>query len=271
MYGLVRAVRSSIEIEDAMPGFGNTYAGSGNNPVPSLHAFAHAKTVEIIAPQARDRLIDKSSTGLPIIDSMPDRNASDIKINIGCGVSGIEGWHNFDNSLTITLSRIPLLTGLLKLPPWPRDVHRYDVRKGLPFKSASVRYIYSSHTFEHFTYAESLGIAKECFRTLQSGGVIRIAVPDLGSIVRDYLADRDPMASHTLISRLMLNHSLQDFVHPGSNHSQMFDARSLANLLREAGFANPAARTFRESDIPEIDRLELEVRRDESLYVEAGK
>ena len=76
---------------------------------------------------------------------------------------------------------------------------------------------------------------------------------------------------HTLISRLMLNHSLQDFVHPGSNHSQMFDERSLANLLREAGFANPAVKSFRKSGIAEIDRLELEVRRDESLYVEAVK
>lgn len=214
---------------------------------------------------------EKSSTSLTIIDSMPDTNASDIKINIGCGVSGIEGWHNFDNSLTITLSRIPLLTRLLKLPSWPHDVRRYDVRKRLPFKSGGVRYIYSSHTFEHFTYAESLGIAKECFRTLQAGGVIRIAVPDLGLIVRNYLADRDPMASHTLISRLMLNHTLQDFVHPGSNHSQMFDGRSLSNLLREAGFASPVVRIFRESEIPEIDRLELEVRRDESLYVEARK
>jgi hypothetical protein len=51
----------------------------------------------------------------------------------------------------------------------------------------------------------------------------------------------------------------------------MFDERSLSNLLREAGFASPGAKSFRESGIPEIDRLELEVRRDESLYVEAGK
>jgi predicted SAM-dependent methyltransferase len=199
------------------------------------------------------------------------RDTTEIKINIGCGVSGIEGWHNFDNSVTITLSRIPLLTLLLTLPSWPRDVRRYDVRKGLPFKSGGVRYIYSSHTFEHFTYAESLGIARECFRALEPGGLIRIAVPDLGLIVRDYLADKDAMASHTFISRMMLNHSLQDFVHPGSNHSQMFDERSLSHLLREAGFANPTARAFRESGIPEIDALELEVRRDESLYVEAQK
>jgi hypothetical protein len=51
----------------------------------------------------------------------------------------------------------------------------------------------------------------------------------------------------------------------------MFDARSLAHLLREAGFANPGLRDFRDSAIPEIEGLELEVRRDESLYVEAQK
>ncbi len=202
---------------------------------------------------------------------MRETIGNEVKINIGCGVSGIEGWHNFDNSITITFSRIPLASRVLKLPPWPRDVRRYDVRKGLPFESGSVRYIYSSHTFEHFTYAESLGIAKECFRLLQASGVIRIAVPDLGWIVRDYLADQDPMASHNFISRLMLNHSLQDVIHPGSNHSQMFDERSLGHLLREAGFENPLVKAFRESEIAEINRIELEVRRDESLYVEARK
>jgi len=195
----------------------------------------------------------------------------EVKINIGCGVSGLEGWHNFDNSLTIILSRIPLLNRFLNVPRWPRNVRRYDVRKGLPFKTASVRYIYSSHTFEHFTNPESLGIAKECFRVLEEGGVIRIAVPDLALIVREYISDKDPMASHTFVSRLSLEHSIQDIVHPGSNHSQMFDRRSLVQLLLSAGFANPVARPFRQSAIPEIDRLEQEVRQRESLYVEAQR
>lgn len=116
----------------------------------------------------------------------------EIKVNIGCGVSGLEGWHNLDNSLTITLSRVPLLPRFLSIPRWPRDVRRHDVRKGLPYRTGSVRYIYSSHTFEHFKYEESLQIAAECFRVLQPGGVIRIAVPDLELIVRDYIADKDP-------------------------------------------------------------------------------
>lgn len=197
--------------------------------------------------------------------------ASEIKINIGCGVSGSPGWFNVDNSPTILVSRIPLLRRLLKVPSWPRDVRRLDVRKGLPFADSSVRYIYSSHAFEHFTYEESLGIAKDCFRVLAPGGILRVAVPDLGLIVREYCVDSEPLASHRFLSRLSLSHSLQDIVHPGSNHSQMFDGRSLVHLLNAAGFAKPEVSSYRMSGIPEIEELELEVRRRESLYVEARR
>jgi SAM-dependent methyltransferase len=197
--------------------------------------------------------------------------SSEIKINIGCGTSGISGWHNFDNSPTITLSRIPLLSRLLKTPAWPRDVRRYDVRQGLRFADSSVRYIYSSHTFEHFTQADSFAIAKECFRVLQPGGILRIVVPDLELIAREYLADSSPLAAQRFLERLSLNHSLADWLHPGSNHSQMFDGKALVRLLRDAGFERVVVSSFGVSAIPEIDALELEVRRGESLYVEACK
>ncbi|HUA16960.1 MAG TPA: methyltransferase domain-containing protein [Verrucomicrobiae bacterium] len=200
-----------------------------------------------------------------------DFNGNAIKINIGSGLSGISGWHNLDNSPTITLSRIPLATRLLKLPAWPGDVRRYDVRKGLPYANGSVRYIYSSHTFEHFTPSESLAVAKECFRVLARQGVLRIVVPDLELIAREYLADPSPTAAQTFLSRLSLHHSVQDVIHPGSNHSQMFDGRALSHLLREAGFDQVEVSSYGTSAIPEIDQIELEVRRKESLYVEARK
>lgn len=202
---------------------------------------------------------------------MPSSGSSEIKINIGCGLSGIAGWLNLDNSPTIWIARFPMLNRLFKTPAWPRDVRRCDVRKGLPYGEDTVRYIYSSHAFEHFTRPESLAIAKECFRVLAAGGILRIVVPDLALIVREYLTDASPEAAQKFLSRLSLNHSLQDFVHPGSNHSQMFDAKSLVHLLREAGFTQVEVSSYRQSAIPEIDLLELEVRRRESLYVEAVK
>jgi predicted SAM-dependent methyltransferase len=192
-------------------------------------------------------------------------------INIGSGISGAPGWYNVDNSPTIVLSRIPLVRRMLRLPAWPRDVHRLDVRKGLPFANESVSYIYSSHTFEHFRWSESLNVAEECFRVLKSGGALRIVVPDLGRIVREYLRNSAPTASHDFLQRLSLTHGIHDLLHPGANHSQMFDEKSLLYLFRQAGFASPEVKGFMESRIPDISRIELEVRKNESLYVESQR
>jgi len=51
----------------------------------------------------------------------------------------------------------------------------------------------------------------------------------------------------------------------------MFDARSLVHTLRAAGFDRAEVSSYRISAIPEIDQIELEVRRRESIYVEAKK
>jgi predicted SAM-dependent methyltransferase len=200
-----------------------------------------------------------------------DRAATPLCVNIGCGVDAPEGWYNIDNSPTIWISRLPLAQRWLRLPAWPRSVHRHDVLKGLPFGDASVDFIYSSHTFEHFPYDRSLALTKECFRALKPGGVLRIVVPDLGRIVGDYLNDSTAMASHRFIDRLLLRHTWQDFFHPGAHHCQMFDSRSLISMFREAGFSDAEVSQFGDSQIPDIVRVELESRKKESLYVEAAK
>jgi SAM-dependent methyltransferase len=199
-------------------------------------------------------------------------DAAELKLNIGCGTSGIEGWVNIDNSPSILLSRLPLGRRIFRTPDWPHDVRRADVRKRIPFPDSSVTYIYSSHTFEHFTYEESRAVARECFRVLRPGGILRIVVPDLGTMVRDYLADTaDPMASHRFVSRLLLTAGVRDIVHPGAHHKQMFDARSLTHMLQGVGFPAPELSTFGSSRIAEIMEIELESRRSESLYVEATR
>lgn len=197
--------------------------------------------------------------------------ATELRINIGCGVSGIPGWYNIDNSPTVLLSRIPFGRKLFRTPAWPKDVRRHDVRKGLPFGDRSVSYIYSSHTFEHFTWDESVAITKQCYRVLRSGGVLRVGVPNLRLLIEDYLRDTDRQASHRLVERLQLGHNLQDFIHSGAHHSQMFDEKSLLHLLESAGFTQPRVRQFRDSGIPDIQAIEPEERECETLYVEATK
>lgn len=197
---------------------------------------------------------------------------AELKLNIGCGTSGVKGWVNIDNSPTILLSRLPWGRRIFRTPDWPRDVRRMDVRKRIAFPGSSVSCIYSSHTFEHFSYEESLAVARECFRVLKPGGILRIVVPDLAIAVREYLADTaDPKASHRLVGRLLLGGSVRDLLHPGAHHKQMFDERSLAHMLKEAGFATPEVREFGNSRIPDIARIELESRRSESLYVESAR
>lgn len=210
------------------------------------------------APQFREPM-QRAIVGMPLC------------VNIGCGIDAPDGWYNIDNSPTIWVSRLPLGSRLFGTPAWPRNVRRYDVLKGMPFADASVDCIYSSHTFEHFTYSQSLALTKECFRVLKPGGILRIAVPDLEKIVRDYLADSTPLASHRFIDRLLIRHTWQDILHPGAHHCQMFDSRSLVAMLREAGFENADASQFGESGIPDVLQVELESRKSESLYVEARK
>ncbi|HEY1802024.1 MAG TPA: methyltransferase domain-containing protein [Terriglobales bacterium] len=192
-------------------------------------------------------------------------------VNIGCGTSVADGWYNIDNSPTIWLSRIPVLRSLFRVPAWPKSVHRHDVLKGLPFGNETVDCIYSSHTFEHFTYAQSLFLTKECLRVLKPSGILRIVVPDLKQLVQDYLSDPDSTASHRFIERLSLSHTWQDLVHRGAHHQQMFDGRSLLGMLDEAGFENAQLSNFSESRIMNLAGLELAQRRHESIYVEAYK
>jgi predicted SAM-dependent methyltransferase len=203
--------------------------------------------------------------------TMRSASAATLRVNIGCGTTAPDGWYNIDNSPTIWLSRIPVASRLLGTTAWPRSVHRHNVLKGLPFADNSVDFIYSSHTFEHFTYQQSLALTKECLRVLKPEGILRLVVPDLEQIVRDYLADPAPMASHRFIERLQLGHTWRDLLHRGAHHSQMFDTRSLTAMLQEAGFNAPQRSLFGASEIPDVMDVELEERRDESLYVEAQK
>jgi len=63
----------------------------------------------------------------------------------------------------------------------------HDLSKGIPFKDASFQVVYHSHLLEHFSKNCGQRLLLECFRVLKPGGIIRVAVPDLERIVREYL------------------------------------------------------------------------------------
>lgn len=63
----------------------------------------------------------------------------------------------------------------------------YNLSQGIPFPDASFDVIYHSHLLEHFPKDQAPQFLFECYRVLRSGGILRIAVPDLEQIIRSYL------------------------------------------------------------------------------------
>jgi predicted SAM-dependent methyltransferase len=90
-------------------------------------------------------------------------------LNLGCGSRFHPGWINLD-----------------AVPSSPA-VLAHDLRLGIPFPDRSFELVYHSHVLEHFSKEKAPAFIKDCYRVLQPGGVLRIAVPDLERIVRGYL------------------------------------------------------------------------------------
>src|SRR5260370_12816703 len=124
-----------------------------------------------------------------------------IRVNIGCGQSPPPGWHNYDNSPAIWIGQSRLATGALRMLGLlnqgnlsyiaycrQNDIRYADAIKHIPYADGSVSVIYSSHMVEHLDQTEARRFMQECYRALESGGTLRIAVPDLLPLARAYVA-----------------------------------------------------------------------------------
>ncbi|MBL7911110.1 MAG: methyltransferase domain-containing protein [Bacteroidia bacterium] len=90
-------------------------------------------------------------------------------INLGCGAKFNERWVNVDFTST------------------GKDVIAHNLTQGIPFKDNAFKVAYHSHVLEHFTKDGAEKFIAECYRILQSGGILRIAIPDLEAIARNYI------------------------------------------------------------------------------------
>ncbi|ELS34331.1 MULTISPECIES: class I SAM-dependent methyltransferase [Pseudanabaena] len=90
-------------------------------------------------------------------------------LNIGCGELFDYSWTNID----ITSNSAMVLS--------------HNIIKGLPFQKCSFDICYSSHVLEHLTQDQAKNLLIECMRVLKPDGIIRLVVPDLEVIARNYL------------------------------------------------------------------------------------
>ena len=100
---------------------------------------------------------------------------SKIKINLACGSIYISNdeWINFDY-----MSSSP-------------SVSKADLLGRLPLADDSTALVYSSHFLEHIPRSDVPAFLHECHRVLVPGGVLRLVLPDLENMVREYLAMRE--------------------------------------------------------------------------------
>ena len=211
------------------------------------------------------------------------------KINIGCGMSPTIGWDNFDNSLSLRLSRYPLITSMLYRLKFIRSEHYdyitfcqknnikfADAVKNIPLADESAEVVYSSHMLEHLDKDEAGLFLKETLRVLQIGGIIRLVIPDLEKYIDEYnkTKDADTFIKSTLLCTLQpktFTQRLHKILIGDRHHLYMYDGKSLSKLLKDNGFKNIKILECGKTNIKQYSPLNLSERQDDSVYVEAYK
>ncbi len=90
-------------------------------------------------------------------------------LNVGCGAKFHPSWANVDME-----SSSP-------------HVQVHNLLKGFPYKDAQFEVIYHSQVLEHIPKENAESFLRECWRVLKPGGILRVVVPDLEGIAREYL------------------------------------------------------------------------------------
>jgi len=103
-----------------------------------------------------------------------------MKLNIGCGSRYLPGWENLDFRHV------------------SQDVKPWDLRKRLPYADGSMDLVYSSHLLEHLSPEQAEKLLKESLRVLKPGGVVRVVVPDLEALARNYLCEMEKVRNVSL-------------------------------------------------------------------------
>jgi SAM-dependent methyltransferase len=212
-----------------------------------------------------------------------------LMVNLGSGPTGPESWVNMDRSPTMILRHAPLVakairkTGLIgdhHLVPWQPHIVRQDLTKPLPFADGTVDAVYSSHFFEHIYYSDAHAIARECFRVLKPGGVLRLALPDGEAWARELIESGDDEAGEAGY-RYLLRLGSHPLDRPtgkraltskigGHIHRWQPTRGLIRKMLIEAGFADSeiSDRKFLEGELPDIENIET---REESFFTEARR
>lgn len=219
-----------------------------------------------------------------------------IMVNIGCGPDGHNDWINLDYGILAFLHRYSWIEktisklgfwpsskteGVKYNIQWPKNLRIVNCKKNLPFKENSVDYIFTSHFLEHIKKFETANVLRLCHKCLKKGGTIRISVPDIDLIIKQYTDNANSIEKVEKINDHFFA-ILRQEMHPQSfyekiqsffvrGHQWMYNFDYLKNMLVVAGFdANSIKRCeVRQGNVPNLDVLDRH--EDESIFLEATK
>jgi predicted SAM-dependent methyltransferase len=177
------------------------------------------------------------------------------KLHIGCGQIYFEGWLHVDADES--LPTVDLV---------------WDASQPLPFADQSCTFIYNEHFLEHLTIDQGIAFLQECYRLLLPGGVLRIAMPCLETLVRKYLSEDWRNQDWLQWNDYQFIQTRAEMINIGFRwwgHQWLYDREELHRRLCDAGFATLHDVRWGESSHPDL--RQRETRKDSLLICEAEK
>jgi SAM-dependent methyltransferase len=175
------------------------------------------------------------------------------RLNWGCGGVGEPGWINSD------------------LKDGPGIDLSGDILDGLPLDDESIDYAVAIHALPELPLDRQVSALAELRRVLRTGGVLRLALPDLLKGVDAYRrGDRDYFLVPDEDAESLGAKLVTQLVWYGYSRT-LFVPDFVEELLRRAGFGEIRHVAYRQTTTEHPDIVALDNREAESLFVEAVK
>ncbi|WP_199192350.1 class I SAM-dependent methyltransferase [Chlorogloea sp. CCALA 695] len=178
------------------------------------------------------------------------------KLNVGCGSNKHIGWLNLD----------------LEGDPNIVDIFWNAAQKFEFMNDNSCSLIYSEHFLEHLPIDQGVNFLAECYRLLENGGSLRIAMPSLEYVIAKYNSEdwhSQDWLTWPEYQFIKSRAEMMNICFRWWGHQWLYDCEELHRRLYEAGFEKVKDLSWGYSDVPELQNRET--RKDSLLICEAQK